>query len=119
MPNLQPEGPHHQHRQARWQGVVEKVAADTHEVSLLLRFLPVEVLEDDHLERLCEHLVEDRTDLEEFLREMEMTFHSTEAARSWMLTSLPALGNRRPLDLILGREVTKLSFGLRSLRERW
>lgn len=53
--------------------------------------------------------------LDELLRELRATFRRTNAAKRWLETPVPAFGDQRPLDLLLGGRIERVTAALQAL----
>ncbi len=52
--------------------------------------------------------------LDELLRELRATFRRTNAAKRWLETPVPAFGDQRPLDLLLGGRIERVTAALQA-----
>ncbi len=52
--------------------------------------------------------------LEELLAELRKTFRRVEAAKRWLNTKVPDFADQRPLDLLLGGRIERVTAGLQA-----
>lgn len=53
--------------------------------------------------------------LEELLTELRGTFRDATTARTWLSTRVPAFSDQRPIDLLLGGRIERVTAGLLAL----
>jgi len=53
--------------------------------------------------------------LDELLREIRATFRRPNAAKRWLETRVPAFGDQRPLDMLLGGRIERVTAALQAL----